>query len=211
LVRQEGESCAAELALGAGEKGVVVRSRDDLAASRSETLLLELVGLGRMVHGRLVQRVREDIFGRKRSPPLQIGDILGSVYPWSILPVPVSVSHTREVKMVRVLVTVEPTLYREALAFAVQRNRPEAEVMIVPEEVMDGQVKDFAPHVLVRNDSDGVVPEGLLDSVVCRVEVLFTDGMAARVSVGASSYTIEDVSMEDLLGLVDEAEGLVSG
>ena len=189
-----------------------MRSRDDLAASRSETLLLELVGLGRMVHGRLVQRVREDIFGRKRSPPLQIGDILGSVYPWSILPVPVSVSHTREVKMVRVLVTVEPTtLYREALAFAVQRNRPEAEVMSVPEEVMDGQVKDFAPHVLVRNDSDGVVPEGLLDSVVCRVEVLFTDGMAARVSVGASSYTIEDVSMEDLLGLVDEAEGLVSG
>jgi hypothetical protein len=113
--------------------------------------------------------------------------------------------------MVRVLVTVQPTLYREALAFAVQRNRPEAEVMIVPEEVMDGQVKDFAPHVLVRNDKDGVVPEGLLGSVVCRVEVLFTDGMAARISVGDSSYTIEDLNMEDLLALVDEAEGLVSG
>ena len=113
--------------------------------------------------------------------------------------------------MVRVLVTVEPRMYREAIALAVQRNRPEAEVMLVPEEVLDGQVEDFAPHVLVRNDSDGVAPEELLGSVVCRMEVLYTDGMAARVSVGESSYRIEDATMEDLLALVDEAEELVSG
>jgi len=113
--------------------------------------------------------------------------------------------------MVRVLVTAEPRMYREAIALAVQRNRPEAEVMLVPEEVMDGQVEDFAPHVLVRNDSDEVIPEGLLGSVVCRLEVLYTDGMDARVSVGESSYRIEDATMEDLLSLVDEAERLVSG
>jgi hypothetical protein len=113
--------------------------------------------------------------------------------------------------MVRVLVTVEPRMYSEAIAVAVQRNRPEAEVMLVPEEILDGQVADFAPHVLVRNDSDRVVPEGLLGSVVCRMEVLYTDGMAARVSVGDRSYTIEDATMEDLLSLGDEAEELVSG
>ena len=112
--------------------------------------------------------------------------------------------------MVRVLVTVEPRMYREAIALYVQRNRPEAEVMLVPEEVLDGQVKDFAPHVLVRNDSDRAIPEGLLSSVVCRIEVLYTDGMAARVSVGASSYTIEDASVVDLLALVDKAEVLAS-
>jgi hypothetical protein len=113
--------------------------------------------------------------------------------------------------MVRVLVTVEPRMYREAIALAVQRDRPNSEVMLVSEDVMDGQVEDFAPHVVVRNDSDRVVPEGLLGSVVCRMEVLYTDGMAARVSVGDRSYTIEDASMEDLLSLVDEAEELVSG
>ena len=113
--------------------------------------------------------------------------------------------------MVRVLVTVEPRMYREAIAFAVQRRRPEAEVLLVPVEVMDGQVKDFAPHVLVRNDFDRAVPEELLSSVVCRMEVLYTDGMAARVSVGGSTYTIEDATMEDLIALVDEAEDLVSG
>ena len=113
--------------------------------------------------------------------------------------------------MVRVLVTVEPRMYREAIALALQRNRPDAEVMLVPEEVLDGHVKDFAPHVLVRNDSDGVVPEELLGSVVCRMEVLYTDGMAARVSVGQRSYRIEDATMEDLLALVDEAKEQVSG
>ena len=113
--------------------------------------------------------------------------------------------------MVRVLVTVEPRMYREAIALAVQRDRPNSEVMLVSEDVLDGQMEDFAPHLLVRNDSDGAFPEGLLDSVVCRMEVLYTDGMAARVSVGDSSYTIEDATMEDLLALVDEAEALVSG
>jgi hypothetical protein len=113
--------------------------------------------------------------------------------------------------MVRVLVTVEPRMYREAIALAVQRNRPEAEVMLVSEEVMDGQVKDFAPDLLVRNDADRPIPEGQLGSVVCRMEVLYTDGMAARVSVGGNSYTIEDASMEDLLALVDEAEQWLMG
>ena len=113
--------------------------------------------------------------------------------------------------MVRVLVTVEPRMYREAIALAVQRNRPNSEVMLLSEEVMDGQVMDFAPHVVVRNDSEGEVPEELLGGVVCRMEVLYTDHMAARVSVGDRSYTIEDASIDDLLALVDEAEDLVSG
>ena len=115
--------------------------------------------------------------------------------------------------MVRVLVTVEPTMYRQAIALAVQRARPHSEVLLAPEEVLDGQVKDFAPHVLVRSDAHSEIPEEELgSSVVLRVEVLYTDTMAARVSLtGGESYTIEDASMEDLLSLVDEAEELSSG
>ena len=76
---------------------------------------------------------------------------------------------------------------------------------------MDGQVDGFEPHVLVRNDTDAVVPERMLDSVVCREEVLYTDGLAARVTVGERTFEIEDASIEDLLSLVDEAEDLASG
>ena len=98
-----------------------------------------------------------------------------------------------------------------AIALAVQHNRPNAEVLLVPESVMDGQVDGFAPHVLVRNHGDGAVPEELLESVVCRVEVLYTDSMSTRVSLAdGKSYTVEDASMDDLLSLVDEAEALAS-
>ncbi len=113
--------------------------------------------------------------------------------------------------MVRVLVTVEPRMYREALALAIQHHRPDAEVLLVPESVLDGQVSGFAPHLLVRNDGDGFVPEELLEGVVCRVEVLYTDSMATRVSTAAGeAYTIEDACMDDLLSLVDEADDLTS-
>lgn len=114
--------------------------------------------------------------------------------------------------MVRVLITVEPRMYREAIALAIQHHRPEAEVLLVSEAALDGQVDGFAPQMLVRNDGHGAFPEGLLGSVVCRVEVLYTDSMAARVTVaGDRSFTIEDACMDDLLSLADEAEDLASG
>jgi hypothetical protein len=114
--------------------------------------------------------------------------------------------------MVRVLVTVEPRMYRQAIALALQRARPYSEVLLAPEDVLDGQVKGFAPHVLVRSDSGREIPEEQLDGVVVRVEVLYTDHMAARIDVGGTTYTIEDASMDDLLSLVDEVEGgLVCG
>jgi hypothetical protein len=109
--------------------------------------------------------------------------------------------------MVRILVTVEPRMYREAIAIALQRNRPDAEVMLAPEVILDGQVKDFAPHVLVRNASGREPPEPL-DGVEFRLEVIYTDHMAARVTAGGRSYTIEDACMDDLLSLVDEASKL---
>ena len=56
--------------------------------------------------------------------------------------------------MVRVLVTVEPRMYREAIALAVQRLRPDSEMLLAPEEGLDGQVEGFEPQELVRNDSD---------------------------------------------------------
>ena len=110
--------------------------------------------------------------------------------------------------MVRVLVSVEPTMYREVIALSVQGARPHSEVVLSPEHVLDGQVKDFAPHVLVRSEASSEIPEEELgSSVVLRVEVLYTDdGMDARVSgSGGSSYTIEDASTDDLISLVDEA------
>ena len=67
--------------------------------------------------------------------------------------------------MVRVLVTVEPQMYRQAIALAVQRARPRSEVLIAPEDVLDGQVEDFAPHVLVRSDAHSLILDSPLEQV----------------------------------------------
>ena len=112
--------------------------------------------------------------------------------------------------MLRVLITVEPRMYREALALTVLNHRPETEILLMSEAALHGQVDGFAPQMLVRNDGGAAFPEKLLGSVVCRMDVLYTDSMATRVSVGGRSFEIEDTCMDDLLSLVDEAEGLAS-
>ena len=68
--------------------------------------------------------------------------------------------------MVRVLVTVEPRMYREAIAGALRRSRPHSEVLLAPEVSLNGQVHEFAPHVLVRSDFGQQIPEELMGGVV---------------------------------------------
>ena len=47
--------------------------------------------------------------------------------------------------MVRVLITLEPRMYRQAIALALRRGRPDSEVLLAAEESLNGQVHDFAP------------------------------------------------------------------
>ena len=102
-------------------------------------------------------------------------------------------------------------MYREAIALAIQHHRPNAEVLLVSESVLDGQVDGFGHQMLVRNDGGAAFPEELLEGVVCRAEVLYTDSMATRVSLAdGGSYTIEDACMDDLIAIVDDAECLAS-
>lgn len=96
-------------------------------------------------------------------------------------------------------------MYREALALAFRQLRPSAEVMLGPLESLDGEAKVFRPHMLVGNDSDGDVP-GALANVMCRVEILFSDGLDARVSFDGGVRHIKDIGIENLLALADEAE-----
>ena len=55
----------------------------------------------------------------------------------------------------RVLVTVSPRLYREAVAFPLQSSRPDIEVRAAPPEDVELELAGFRPHLLVHNDADG--------------------------------------------------------
>ena len=110
----------------------------------------------------------------------------------------------------RILVTAKPRMYREALALALHRHRPDAEVMLVSAESLDGHIGSFRPHLILRNDNDGIPPEAL-EGVVCRIEILFSDGMDARVVVDGQVTRIEDMSLERMFEVVDEVEARILG
>ena len=110
----------------------------------------------------------------------------------------------------RILVTIQPQMYREALALALQRYRPDAEVLLDPLQSPDGGLESFGPHLLVRNDTDETNLLSLVgEKLLCRVEILYSDGMDAKIYLGGEVRQIKDISIDNLLALVDEVEQLV--
>jgi hypothetical protein len=121
--------------------------------------------------------------------------------------------------MIRVLVTLSPRMYREAVALSVQRGRPGlVDVRLAPPEALEAQIASFRPHLLVHNEAsadarDGAVPipETALQAVPYRLEVLYSDGMDARISADGHISEIRDASTDDLLETVDAAGSLAEG
>jgi hypothetical protein len=109
---------------------------------------------------------------------------------------------------VRVLVTITPLMYREAIAYSLSRSRPDLEVRITAPEQAEEQVRVFGPHLLVRNDTDGLDP-GVLAGVPCWVEVLYSDSMDAKICLDGRVEEAEDMSTEGLLRVADEVAELM--
>lgn len=114
--------------------------------------------------------------------------------------------------MIRVLVTLSPLMYREAIALSVQRGRPDlVEVRIAPPEEQEREIASFQPHLLVHNQAGpgGVLlPEAAIEAVPNRLEVLYSDSMDARLSADGYLTELRNASTEDLLAAVDAAASL---
>jgi len=83
---------------------------------------------------------------------------------------------------------------------------------------MEEELASFRPHLLVHNDSrndtrHGLAPlsEAALRAMPNRLEVLYSDGMDARLSADGRITELRDASTEDLLGAVDAAVVLAGG
>jgi len=121
--------------------------------------------------------------------------------------------------MIRVLVTLSPRMYLQAVALSVQRGRPGlVDVRLAPPEAMEEELTSFRPHLLVHNNPHGDSrggdvpnPEEALEvikKVPLRVEVLYSDGMDARMSANGVLTELPDASTYDLLAAVDAASSL---
>jgi hypothetical protein len=118
--------------------------------------------------------------------------------------------------MIRVLVTLSPLMYREAVALCVQRNRPGlVEVRLAPPEVAEAELASFQPHLLIHDDTRGdprrglvPIPEATLETVPHRIEVQYSDGMDVRISADRRLTEVRDAFTDGLLGAVDAASSL---
>jgi hypothetical protein len=108
---------------------------------------------------------------------------------------------------VRVLISIAPRSYREALALTLQQQRTNLEVKVAPPEGLDQEVGGFEPHLVVCNETTPLVRANVLS----RVEILFENSLDARVTVNdRQTSRVEDIGMDDLLRAIDETEKMVS-
>ena len=99
-------------------------------------------------------------------------------------------------------------MYREVLAIAIHQRRPDIDVLIVPPAVLDGQAERFAPHLFVRNGTDGA-DTGVVAGAPCWIELLYSDGLNARISLDGKVWEIEDICMDDLIGIIEQTKRLI--
>lgn len=137
--------------------------------------------------------------------PLKVDDLC--VFPFMR-----SLSAGRIAFLVRILVTISPRLYREAIALSIHRHRPDFEVLLAAPNSLDGEAERFGPHALVQDaDEEGLPPE-VPDGVVCRVRVLKTpERMDATIELGGATSVLRDVTLEELFVALEEGESLSQG
>jgi hypothetical protein len=109
----------------------------------------------------------------------------------------------------RILVALSPMMYREAIAHIIRANRPNAEVRLAEPEGLDREASSFGPHLIVCSDDPQEFVPGV--SVPSWVVIRYQDSMSASVFLdGRDPYLIEDISNEDVLGVIDETQRLVA-
>ena len=109
----------------------------------------------------------------------------------------------------RILLAVSPLMYRETLAHVIRTNRPNAQVHLAEPEDLAREAASFGPHLIVcSDDAQEVQGVGVPSWVVLRY---YQNHMSASVVLdGRGPYLIEDISIEDLLRVIDEAQRLVA-
>ncbi|CAA9448417.1 MAG: hypothetical protein AVDCRST_MAG28-1113 [uncultured Rubrobacteraceae bacterium] len=108
----------------------------------------------------------------------------------------------------RILVAVAPTMYRETLAHIIRRDRPDDEMRLADPQALNREATSFRPHLIVCNDNASEVGEEV--GVSSWVVIRYHDHLSASVFIdGQDPRLIQDIAIEDLIGVVEETQRLV--
>jgi hypothetical protein len=106
----------------------------------------------------------------------------------------------------RILVAVGFLMYRDVIAGALRKLRPQTVVVAVAPEDLAEQLARFDPHLVVCSAIPETAPRHPLTWVV-----LFTDGEAtARVDLDGQTRDVDNLPFEELLRIVDRTETLLA-
>ena len=78
---------------------------------------------------------------------------------------------------------------------------------IASPDALDREAERFEPHLVVCNEAS----QKVRGAVISWVEILIHDSLDANISVGGQDLRVEDITIDYLLGMVDETEELVLG
>ena len=106
---------------------------------------------------------------------------------------------------VRVILAIEPRMYREALAISLRQERPEAELSQVgsKDELM-AEIERTGAHLIVANEVPHAVREGAFWIEVS--EARSGESLVAEISADGYSRSVRDSRVKHLLEIMDRAE-----
>jgi hypothetical protein len=106
--------------------------------------------------------------------------------------------------VVCILVAIEPQMYREVLASHFHQERPLSEVVLASSQALQSEAERTKPHLIFATE----IPPELKEegSSFFWVELRASDVLVATISADGYSDTVRDVSLQDLIAVVDKAE-----
>ena len=112
----------------------------------------------------------------------------------------------------RVLISIAPPMYAEALAFSLRKHRPRAEVSVLgPSDVLEAEARRPRPHLIVANRVPPEAKEGACFWVEVDEPVggAGSKALGARISADGYSRSVTNISTGHVLAALDRAEQLL--
>lgn len=117
---------------------------------------------------------------------------------------PAEMHHHVHMDKLCILVANEPRAYRDAIAGALRRLRPHAEVIMAKPDALDAEVARVAPHMVLC----GVATLAVQASAITWIELYPRGESLAVISIAGQRSTLTNVDLAALLALVDQTERL---
>ncbi len=104
----------------------------------------------------------------------------------------------------RVLVALKPRAYRDTLVPMIKRARSWVAVHFLDPHILDYETRYLKPQVVICDQCTPAVRE----LATCWVEIQQRDPLRVTVNIRGRARIIPDISFDELISVIDEAEAL---